>query len=150
MSVGIVAGEDGVFAPGRAEQRAADAAEGELAGGVGCVGRWGVGEGALELADALAECGVGEVEEPADFLAGVAGEGEQGGEAEGWGQVQQWRQPPPSRRRGGDPPPPVCDWWRTIFDSMRCHGVCGAQRCGRRRRRGCGGRRRASGGFRAR
>lgn len=85
MSVGIVAGEDGVFAPGRAKERAADAAEGELAGGVGCVGRGGAGEGAPELADALAEGCVAEVEQPADFLAGVTGESEEGGEAQAGG-----------------------------------------------------------------
>jgi len=87
MAVGIVAGEEGVFAPGRAEQGAADAAEGELAGGIGCVGRGGAGEGAAELADALAESGVGQVEEPADLLARVAGEGEEGGEAEARGKI---------------------------------------------------------------
>ena len=85
MSVGVVAGEDGVFEPGRAEEGAADAAEGKLAGGVGCVGGRGAGEGAAELADALAERGVGEVEEPADLLPGVSGEGEEGGEAEAGG-----------------------------------------------------------------
>ena len=86
MAVGVVAGEEGVFSPGGPEQRAADAAEGEVSTGV-CPRRWRVGEGAAELADALAEGGIGEVEQPADFLAGVAGKGEEGGEAEGGREV---------------------------------------------------------------
>lgn len=87
MAVGIMAGEESVRAAGRGEKRAADAAEGELAGGVGCFGCRGAGEGAAELADALAEGGVRKVEQPADLLAGVAGQGKQGGEAQAGGKI---------------------------------------------------------------
>ena len=86
MSVRIVAGEEGLLAAGGAEEGAADAAEGEGADGIGLWCR-SVLEGPLELGYALAEGGVGEVQKPADFPAGVAGEGEQCCEAEAWRQV---------------------------------------------------------------
>lgn len=86
-----MAGEESVRAAGWAEQGAADATEGELAGGIACVGRGGIGEGAAKLADTLAEGGVGEVEEPADLLAGVAGEGKEGGETEAGGKIWKLR-----------------------------------------------------------
>lgn len=82
MTVRVVAGEESVFAPGRAEQGAAYAAEGEGAGRVG-VWRWRGFESALELRDALAEGVVGKVQEPADFLARVTAEGEESGDAQG-------------------------------------------------------------------
>ena len=81
-----MAREKGVLAAGGPEQSPTDAAEGEGAGG-GRVRGGGVVERALELGDALAEGGVGEIQELADFLAGMAGEGEERGEAEGWGEV---------------------------------------------------------------
>lgn len=93
MSVGIVAGEEGAFAPGGSEEGAADATESELAGGGCCFGGGDAGESALELADALAEGGVAEVEQPADLLAGVAGESQQGGEAEAWRKIGKRRLP---------------------------------------------------------
>ena len=86
MTVRVVAGEESVFAPGRAEQGAAYAAEGEGAGRVG-VWRWRGFESALELRDALAEGVVGKVQEPADFLAGVTAESEESGDAQGGGEV---------------------------------------------------------------
>ena len=44
----------------------------------------------MSLRDALAKGGVGEVQQPADFLAGVAGEGEKGREAEGGGELGEY------------------------------------------------------------
>lgn len=83
-----MAGEEGVLAACGAEQSPTDAAEGEGAGGV-CAGRRGLVERALELRDALAEGGVGQIQEPADFLASVAGEGEERGEAESGREVRE-------------------------------------------------------------
>ena len=100
-----MAGEKGVLAAGGPEQSPTDAAEGEGAGG-GRVRGGGVVERALELGDALAEGGVGEIQEPADFLAGMAGEGEERGEAEGWGEV------------GGGLSQPVTPLMEPIFQIM--------------------------------
>ena len=82
MPVWIVAGEEGFGAAAWAEQGAADFSEGQRAGGISACGGACACESALQLGDALAEGGVGEVQEPADFSAGVAGEGEEGGDAE--------------------------------------------------------------------
>ena len=85
MSVGVVAGEECVLAACWTEQRPADAAECQRASRVR-FRRRGVVERALELGDALAEGGVREIQQPADFAAGVAGEGEKRREAEGGGE----------------------------------------------------------------